>query len=89
MPIYGNREPLSSTAKASECRIRERFWTKRRDVALQNAALTHVPGYEVEPVPCWKCHEVIPIFFWGVEIPEGKPRTLVRRKAAETENTTG
>lgn len=66
------------------CRMRGRFWSKLRDMALQNAALTHLAGYEVEPAPCWKCQQVIPIFFWGVEVPEEKPETLVRRKAPET-----
>lgn len=57
---------------------------KRRDMALQNGNLTHLAGYEVEPVSCWKCQEVIPIFIWGAEIPEEKPETLVRRKAPAT-----
>lgn len=65
-------------------RVRERLWAKHRDAALQDANLTQLPGYEIEPVPCWRCQKLIPIFFWGAEPSEEKPPTLVRRKSSET-----
>lgn len=78
---------LQKIRPCRRCRMIDEVREEHVARALANAGESCPAGYTVQPVECYKCHSLIPIFRWGDQSfsnrtpPAPRPATIVFRKS--------
>lgn len=88
--LWSVRAGKLKSTQCPRCKMIEIVRWEHLDRALQDASLKRLPGYRIDPVPCYRCTRSIPIFRWGANNqcsdhpPQPQPATLKRLVADST-----